>query len=441
MSKKHSAFINAQLIDPSAGTQTHGGLLVKGDMILDLGAHITAENLPDGTDIIDCDGACLTTGLVDMRVLVGEPGFEHKETFATACDAAVTGGITAMAILPETDPITDNVANIEFVARRAREMRKTKIYPYAAVTQKLNGRDLTEMGLLHESGAVAFSDGNQAIADSLVMMRALSYARITGRPVMNHPEDPRLAQYGVMNKGELATRFGLGGISPVAEIVMLERDIALAHETGGRYHASHISTAQSVELIARAKDKGVNITCDTAPFYFSLTELDVTDYRTFCKLSPPLRSESDRRAIAQGLKDGIIDAIASDHRPEDQDAKRLPFAQAAYGAIGLETLLPVSLMMASEFDIPLPALIHKLSTAPAAILGLDNFGKLQKNAVADLIVFDPDHAWKLDAAQLKSKAKNTPYDERPMTGRVLYTMIDGRVVFRHPDTQIQTKAA
>ncbi len=299
--------------------------------------------MPKGAETIDCKGLCLAPGLVDMRVAVGEPGFEQRETIQSASRAAAAGGITAFAMLPNTHPVIDDIAGLEFIARRAREAKGVKIFAYGAATAGANGTNLAEMGLLAEAGAVGFTDGTHAIGDALTMRRALSYARAFGKVLVQHPEEPSLSANGQMNEGEIATRLGLSGIPRAAEIIMLERDLRLVELTHGRYHAAHLSTAEGIELIRHAKASGLNVTCDVAPPYFALTEVDIGDYRTFAKLSPPLRHDNDRRAIIAGIADGTIDAIASDHAPQDQDAKRVPFAAAAPGAIGLETLLPVTL--------------------------------------------------------------------------------------------------
>jgi dihydroorotase len=389
---------------------------------------------PANARIVDCDGKCLGPGFVDMRVQLREPGSEHSETMATASDAAAAGGVTTMVGLPNTSPPIDDIALVEFVARRAREIRKAdsargvRIRTYAAATRGLAGREITEMALLAEAGAVAFTDGDKAIADARIMSRALSYARTFGLLVVQHPEEPSLAAGGAMNAGEIATRLGLSGINPVAEIIMIERDLRLVEATGARYHAAHLSTAAAVEAIRRAKQRGLPVTCDTAPPYFALNETAVGDYRTFAKISPPLRSEWDRRAIVGGLADGTIDAIASDHAPFDQDSKRLPFASAAFGIVGLETLLPLSLELYHNGHLTLLDLVRRLSLAPATILGLPA-GRLDEGAPADLVLFDPDKPRRIVVDDFHSKSKNSPFDGRPVQGLVLKTIVGGRLVF------------
>lgn len=422
------AVLGARLLDPASGLDTTGGILVVDERIAAVGPQVGRDGLPEGTEIVEAGGDCLAPGLVDMRTQLREPGEEHKETIASAARAAAAGGVTTMVCLPNTDPVIDDVAGVEFIARRARETRLAKVYCYGAVTKQLGGRDLVEMGLLAESGALAFTDGLTAVADARVMRRALSYASGFGLLVIQHPEEPRLADGGAMNEGEMATRLGLPGIPRAAEVMMIERDLRLVDMTGARYHVAHVSTAESVAAIRVAKARGLAVTCDTAPPYFALNETAVGDYRTFAKLSPPLRSEDDRKAIAAALADGTIDCIASDHAPHDQDSKRVPFAQAAFGVIGLETLLPVSLEMYHKGEIRLLDLLRRMTVAPAELLGLEQ-GRLAVGAPADLVLFDPDRAWKVDVDGFRSKSKNSAFDERPVQGMVRRTVVDGRTVF------------
>jgi dihydroorotase len=419
------AYLNARLLDPASGLDAKGGLLTDGETIVAMGKDVTSA--PDGAEAIDCKGACLAPGLVDMRVQLREPGEEHKETLASAGEAAVAGGVTTMVCLPNTEPCIDDIAAVEFVARIARKNGLAKVYPYAAATKALEGKELAEIGMLAEAGALGFTDGTKAISNALMMRRALSYAATFGALIIQHPEEPALAG-GVMNEGELSTRLGLSGISNAAEAIMLERDIRLLAGTGGRYHAAHVSTAEGVDLIRQAKKRGLRITCDTAPPYFALNELAVGDYRTFAKLSPPLRSEDDRLAVVKGLVDGTIDAIASDHAPQDQDSKRLPFAQAEFGGVGLETLLQISLELFHNEHMSLLQVIDRVTLSPARLLGL-KAGTLTPGAAADLVIFNPDRIGKVDPAKFRGKSKNTPFDGRPVQGRVLRTIVDGRSVF------------
>ena len=333
-----------------------------------------------------------------------------------------------MACLPNTDPPIDTVPVLEFVARRARRARGAKVYAHACATRGAAGAALSEMGLLAEAGAVAFTDGDRAVADPLVMHRVLSYAAGFDLLVLQHPEEPRIAAGGAMNAGELATRLGLPGIPAQAEVMLIERDLRLLELTGGRYHAAHISTAAAVDAIRTARRRGLAVSCDTAPAYFALTEMDVGDYRTFAKLSPPLRGESDRRAIAEGLADGTIDVIASDHVPHDQESKRQPFVQAEPGIVGLETLLPLALELYHQKRLPLLDLLGRLTVRPAELLRVPG-GRLDKGAPADLLLFDPDAPWRIDTGAFRGKSKNAPYDGRPVAGQVLRTLVDGRTVF------------
>jgi len=423
------AYINARLIDPASGLDGPGAVLTEGEAIAEVGPGLFADGVPEGIEVVDAKGLCLAPGLVDMRVQLREPGEEHKETIATAGAAAVAGGVTSMVCLPNTDPVIDGVEGIEFIARRAREVKRAKVYAYAAATKGLGGKDITEIGLLSEAGAVAFTDGVRAIASARVMRRALSYSSAFDALLVQHPEEPSLAENGVMTEGEVATRLGLVGIPTCAESMLVARDLRLVELTGGRYHVAHVSTAETVGLIRAAKAGGLRVTCDTAPPYFALNELAVGDYRTFAKLSPPLRSEEDRRAVIEGLRDGTIDAIASDHAPQDQDSKRLPFAQAEFGGIGLETLLPLSLELVHNGHLSLIEAVGRLTEAPARILGL-KAGRLAKGLPADLILFDPERPWVVQESSIRSKSKNTPFERRPVQGMAIRTVIDGRAVHR-----------
>lgn len=422
-------FRNARLLDPASKRDENGGVLVVDGKIAAIGPGAEADTPADAARI-DCAGACLAPGLVDMRVQLREPGAEHMENMVSASRAAAAGGVTSMAALPNTMPPIDDVALVDFVARRARDIGLVNIYTYAALTKGLGGRELTEMGLLAEAGALGFTDGVHALVDALVMRRALSYARTFDLLVIQHPEEPSLASGGAMNEGEMATRLGLPGITPAAEVMMVERDLRLVEITGGRYHAAHVSTAAAIEAIRSAKRRGLAVTCDTAPPYFALNETAVGEYRTFAKLSPPLRSESDRRAVVEGLRDGTIDAIASDHAPHDQDSKRLPFTSAASGIIGLETLLPLSLALYHNGHLSLLKLLDVLSRAPADILRLPA-GRLAVGAPADLVIFDLDRPWRIDVDAFRSKSKNAPFDGRPVEGRAIMTAVGGRLVFEH----------
>jgi len=423
VSQGQVAYVNARLLDPAAGLDTAGGILTDGEAITDVGPGVTKKKAPKGARIVDCHGKCLSPGLVDIRVELGD--------LAATVEAAVSGGVTSMVCLPTPELVIDDMSEVEFVARRARKLGLAKVYPYGAVTKGLEGKELAEMGLLAEAGAVAFTDGERAVADAQTMRRAMSYASTFGLMIVQHPEEPSLAADGVMNAGETATRLGLFGIPKEAEVIMVERDLRLASLTGGRLHIAHVSTAETVDTLRRAKADGLNVTCDTAPPYFALNETAIGDYRTFAKLSPPLRAEQDRQAVVEGLADGTIDAIASDHTPRDEESKRLPFAQAAPGGIGLNTLLAVSLELYHNGHLSLLEVLKLVTSAPAGLMGLPA-GSLKEGAPADLVLFDPDEGWKVDADKLVGKAQNSPFDGRPVQGRVLRTVIDGRPVFE-PD--------
>ena len=422
------AYVNARLLDPASGLDSPGALLTEGETIAEIGPELFSGGVPEGVHAVDCAGHCLAPGLVDMRVQLREPGDEHKGTLASDGRAATAGGVTSLVCLPNTRPVIDDMSVVEFVARRARLLGLAKVYAYGAVTKGLEGRELAEVGMLAEAGALAFTDGVRAVADAQVMRRALSYAATHGLMVIQHPEEPSLAADGVMNEGETATRLGLSGIPRQAEVMMVQRDLRLAELTGGRLHFAHLSTAAALDDVRRAKACGLAVTCETAPPYFALNEHEVGDYRTFAKLSPPLRAEGDREAVVAALKDGTIDAIASDHAPQDEDAKRLPFAQAAFGGVGLETLLAVTLELYHNGHLSLLETLRLLTCAPADLLGLPA-GRLEKGAAADLTLFDADRGWKVDADTLLSKSKNSPFDGRPVQGRVLRTVVDGRTVF------------
>ena len=416
---------NARLLDPASGLDAPGALLIRDGLIADCGAGL---NAPEGATVVDAAGACLAPGLIDLRANLGEPGAEHRETIASAAQAAAAGGITTICVLPDTDPALDDPALISFIARRGEATGSVTLLPYGAATAGCAGKELAEYGLLREAGAIAFTDGVRAIASARSMRLALSYARAFGSFIVQHPEEPSLAAGGAATEGELATRLGLPGITPAAEAIMVARDIALARITGGHVHFAHISTAAALDLIRAAKAEGLAVTCDTAPPYFDLNETAIGDYRSYAKLSPPLRTEADRQAVVAALTDGTIDAIASDHQPRDADDKRLPFAQAEAGGAGLATLLGVTLARVHAGDVPLLTALGLLTARPANLLDLPQ-GRLAKGAPADLVLFHPDRGWKVEAGKLPGKAQNSPFDGRALEGRVLGTWKAGRRVF------------
>jgi dihydroorotase len=420
------ALVNARLVDPATGKESAGGVLVIGGLIAGLGASVTAESAPAGAHIVDCGGDVVAPGLIDMRAFIGEPGAEHRETIASASAAAAAGGVTTVLARPDTSPVVDEPAVVDFILRRARDDAKVRILPSAALTKGLEGREIAEIGLLAEAGAIAFSDGRRSIADAQVMRRALTYARDFGALVMHYCEDRALVGEGVMGEGERASRLGLPGVPREAEVVVLDRDLRLIALTGARYHAALVSNGLSIEAMRRAKAAGLGVTCGVSINHLTLNEIDVGDYRTFLKLAPPLRAEEERRTLVEALAEGIIDVVVSDHDPQDVETKRLPFAEAEAGAIGLETMLSAGLRLVSAGEISLPRLLRAMSTRPAEILGLPG-GRLSIGAPADLIRFDPDEPYVLDPATLHSRCRNTPFDEARMEGRVKLTLVAGKV--------------
>ena len=422
---------NAHLLDPATGQERAGAVLVRDGRIADI-ASGAAPGIPADVQRIDCAGRILAPGLIDMRAFVGEPGAEHRETLASASAAAAAGGVTTLVCMPDTNPVIDGPAIVDFVLRRARDTASVNVLPAAAITKGLAGREMTEFGLLKEAGAVAFTDGLRAVSNAQVMRRALTYARDFDALVMQHVEDQDLVAEGVMNEGELASRLGLMGIPREAETVMLERDIRLVRLTGARYHAAMISCADSVEIVRRAKQDGLPVTCGVSVNNLVLNENDIGHYRTFCRLSPPLRDEADRHAVVQALGEGVIDVVVSDHNPQDVETKRLPFAEAADGARGIETLLGASLRLVHTGDLALAKLVAAMTVNPARILGREA-GRLTVGAPADLVLIDPDLPYVLDKRRLKSRSKNSPFDEARLQGASVLTLVGGRIVHAADD--------
>ncbi len=430
MSKhKITALINARLLDPASNTDAQGGILIQDGKILDWGVDIKADNLPEGAKVIDCEGNCLAPGLVDAHAYLCEPGKEHRETLQTAGEAAAAGGVTTINAFPATEPVIDDPAIVELVARRARKTCDVNVVITGALTRGLEGKEMAELGLLAEAGVVAFSDGQKAIDDVNLMRRALAYSTMFDRPIIVHAEDPALAGSGVMTGGKIATIMGLKSIPSCAEAIMVERDIRLAAMTGAHWHAAHLSTADALNTIRRAKEQQIKVTAGTAPHYHALNDMEVGEYRTFARVSPPLRVEEDRLAVVEALKDGTIDVIASQHLPQSADSKRLPFAQAKPGVIGLETMLPVSLRLYHNGDMGLLPLLRTMTIAPAKLLGI-KAGKIKKGRAADLCLFDLGKPWKVVGSELKSKSKNTAFDGHLLQGKVLRTIVRGKTVFK-----------
>jgi dihydroorotase len=419
---------NARIVDPSRDLDIDGDLLLADGVVRDARRGIGAAGVPEGTEIIDCRGRVAAPGLIDTRAFVGEPGAEYRETFASASQAAAAGGVTTIVSQPDTSPVIDDPATVDFVLRRARDTAIVRVHPMAALTKGIKGAEMTEIGLLKAAGAVAFTDGTKSVTNAQVMRRALIYARDFDALIVHHTEDPDLVGEGVMNEGEFAARLGLVGVPTAAETVMLERDIRLVALAQSRYHAASVTCAESLDVLRRAKDAGLPVTAAASINHLTLNEIDVGSYRTFCKVTPPLRREVDRKALAEALASGLIDVVMSDHNPQDVETKRLPFAEAAPGAIGIETMLAASLRLVHGGDITLPALLKAMSTRPAELLGLAG-GTLRPGSPADVVVFDPDAPWVLDRDDLKSKCKNTPFDEARLTGRVVRTIVAGRTVY------------
>jgi len=421
---------NARIIDPSRDLDLEGDLLIADGVIRDAKRGIGAAGVPEGTEVVDCRGKVAAPGLIDMRAFVGEPGAEYRETFASASQAAAAGGVTTIVSQPDTSPAIDEPAIVDFVLRRARDTAIVHVHPMAALTKGIKGGQMTEIGLLKAAGAVAFTDGAKTVTNAQVMRRALVYARDFDALIVHFTQDPDLVGEGVMNEGEFASRLGLVGVPKAAETVVLERDLRLVALAQGRYHAASITCADSLEVLRRAKDRGLKATAAASINHLTLNEIDVGSYRTFCKLAPPLRAEADRMALVEALASGLIDVVMSDHDPQDVETKRLPFAEAAPGAIGIETMLAASLRLVHSGDIALPVLLKAMSTRPAALLGLPG-GTLRPGSPADVVVFDPDTPWVLDRAELKSKCKNTPFDEARLQGRVTRTIVGGRTVYEY----------
>jgi len=419
---------NARILDPSRDLDFPGDLLIADGVIREAKRGIGAAGVPEGTEIVDCRGMIAAPGLIDMRAFVGEPGAEHRETIASASQAAAAGGVTTIICQPDTLPAIDDPTIVDFVQRRARDTGIVHVHPMAALTKGLAGEEMTEIGLLKAAGAVAFTDGARSVTNAQVMRRALIYARDFDVLIVHHTEDPNLVGEGVMNDGEFAARLGLIGVHKAAETIMLERDLRLVGSTEGRYHAASITCAESIEVMRRAKEAGLAVTASASINHLTLNEIDIGPYRTFFKVSPPLRAEDDRKALVAALEAGVIDVIMSDHNPQDVEVKRLPFAEAAAGAIGIETMLPAGLRLVHNGEIKLLTLLKAMSTRPAELLGLPG-GTLRPGAPADVVVIDPDVPWLLERDELKSKCRNTPFDEARLQGRAVRTIVAGRTVY------------
>ena len=426
---KEKYLINARILDPKNQIDEIGGLIIdtKG-LIKAVGKKVANGNLPSEVDKIDIKKQILMPGIVDMRVFVGEPGFEYKENFRTLSNAALSGGVTSVVSMPNTSPVIDNVSMVDFLKRRGRDKSKINIFPAASLTKNADGKQMTEFGLLKRKGIVAFTDGIKTVQDPQVMSRIMSFAAQSGSLIMQHAEDNILSEGGLINEGEISTRLGLKGIPSLAERIIVERDLSFLEEYFCRYHISQISSKKTVSIIQKAKEEGKKFTTGVSVNNLSLNENDIGDFKTFLKLSPPLRTEDDRLALVNGVNDGVIDVIVSDHKPEDEESKRLTFAQAATGASGIETLLPLALELFHNKSIKLSKLIASITSNPAKILEIDK-GTLEKGKDADLCVVDISIPWMVDKDKLKSKSKNTPIEDRKLQGQVLKTFIKGEIAY------------
>jgi len=426
---KEKYLTNARIIDPKNDIDEIGGLIIdsKG-LIKAVGKKVTNGNLPSSVDKIDLKKQVLIPGIVDMRVFVGEPGYEYKENFRTLSNAALSGGVTSVVSMPNTSPVIDNVSMVDFLKRRGRDKSKINIFPAASLTKNTEGKQMTEFGLLKRKGIVAFTDGIKTIQDPEVMSRIMNFASQSESLIMQHAEDNVLSKGGLINDGEISTRLGLKGIPFLAEKIIVERDLSFLEEYFCRYHISQISSKKTISVIKRAKKEGKIFSTGVSINNLSLNENDIGDFKTFLKLSPPLRTESDRQALVESVNDGTIDVIVSDHKPEDEESKRLTFAQAATGASGVETLLPLALELFHNKSIKLNKLIAALTCNPAKILDI-NKGTLDKGNDADLCIIDIDKPWIVDKENIKSKSKNTPVENRKLQGQVLRTFIRGELLY------------
>ncbi len=419
-------FTNARLINPETGTDSLGWLHAENGRIVALGD----GNAPAiSGDVIDCNGKCLAPGIVDIGVKVCEPGERHKESYKSAGLAAAAGGVTTIVTRPDTLPAVDTPETLEFATRRAQADAPVNVLPMAALTKGREGREMTEIGFLQDAGAVAFTDCDHVITNTKVFSRALTYAKSCGALVIAHPQEPGLSKGAAATSGKFAALRGLPAVSPMAERMGLDRDIALLEMTGAAYHADQITTARALPALERAKRNGLDITAGTSIHHLTLNELDVADYRTFFKVKPPLRSEDDRQAVIEAVRTGLIDIISSMHTPQDEESKRLPFEEAASGAVALETFLPAALRLYHAGQLDLPSLFRAMALNPAKRLGLDS-GRLAQGAPADLVLFDPDVPFVLDRFALKSKSQNTPFDGQRMQGKVLATYVAGKDIYR-----------
>jgi len=426
---KKQYFINANIVDPHNSINENGGLIIDEDGLIEgIGKKVNINNIPSREKIIDLKNNHIFPGIVDMRVFAGEPGYEYKENFRTLSNAALAGGVTSVVTMPNTDPVIDNVSIVDFLKRRGRDKSKINVFPSAALTKNIEGASMTEFGLLQSRGIIGFTDGIKTIQNTRLMSRIMNSAKDLGTLIMQHAEDYDLSKNGMINSGIMATKLGLSGIPAVAERIIIERDLTLLENIKCRYHISQISAAKSIDIIRERKDK-VKFTTGVSINNLSLNENDIGDFKTFLKLSPPLRKEEDREALVQGLKDKTIDVIVSDHKPEDEESKRLTFSQAATGASGIETLLSLSLELYHNGSVKLETIIQALTSNPAKILKIDK-GNLSIGSDADLCVVDLDKPWIVKKANLISKSKNTSIEDKKLQGKVTNTFVKGKELFK-----------
>ena len=426
---KEQYIINANIVDPGNNFQSLGGIIISNEgKIKAIGKKVTKLNIPKNAEIYDAKKNYIFPGIVDMRVFVGEPGFEYKENFNTLSNAALSGGVTSVVSMPNTSPVIDNVSMVDFIKRRGRDKSKINIFPCATLTKNIDGKNMTELGLLKKKGIIAFTDGLKSIQNSNIMSRIMKYANDIDALIIQHAEDSYLSAEGLINEGEISTRLGLEGIPDIAEKIIVERDLSLLENSFCRYHISQISSAKTIEVVRKNKNSGKKFSCGVSINNLSLNENDIGDFRTFLKLSPPLRTEEDRLSLIKGLNDSTIDNIVSDHKPEDEESKRLTFAKAATGASGIETLLPLALELYHNKLVSLKTIISSLTVNPAKILGLDK-GHLKTGADADLSIVDINKPWIVKKEKLISKSKNTSIENRKLQGQVLRTYIKGDLLF------------
>ncbi len=426
---QRTAYINARLIDPASGLDETGALLTEGDAIADYGAGLFRDGTPEGAQVVDCGGHVLCPGLLDIQVHFREPGVEHKETIETGSRSAAIGGVTTVACMPNTQPTLDDPAMVAFIHARARKTGYVNVRTYGCISREMKGEVITEMGLMVDEGAVGFTDDGLPMMNAQLMRRALEYSRLLGVPIAQHAEDLNLSAGGCMNEGEVSARLGLNGIPNAAESVIVARDIELAALTGGQYHVLHISTAEAVELVRRAHARGLPVTAEAAPHHFTLTDETVAEHRAYAKMNPPLRSERDRQAVLEGLKDGTISAIATDHAPHEAETKDAPMDEAAFGIVGLETMLPLALTtLYHSGHMPLRNVLAAMTCQPADIIHVDA-GRLKKGAPADLTLIDLDTTWTIDPAAFQSRSKNSPFIGTPVSGRAVRTVVAGETVY------------